>query len=180
MNIFSKKNNDWKLRIHVQKGLNLAVADSNGTSDPYAVLLVDGSKKNSTEVIPKTLNPEWNEHFTIPLSKEKPISFIEIEVWDKDKLTELSFKELLTFKKELYQDDFLGKITLPVGKLFEKINASGEAIEFSSLDNSDVVLPLEKQSEHDNVQGEIQIKFGLIKGLDNTLSCEQFWNEYIR
>jgi hypothetical protein len=60
----------------------------------------------------------------------------------------------------------LGKVTLPVGTLFQKIHSSGEGIEFDSLDNSDVVLPLEKQSEHDNVQGEIQIKFGLMKGLD--------------
>ena len=33
--------------------------------DPYLELSVDGQPPRKTDVVKKTLNPSWNEHFTV-------------------------------------------------------------------------------------------------------------------
>ncbi|KAL7312255.1 hypothetical protein PS15m_008038 [Mucor circinelloides] len=159
----SKKNSTSKLRITIEKAFNLAVADDNGFSDPYAVLYIDGKKMGKTNVAKKTLDPVWNFHAYIPLQTEKPISLIEIFVWDKDKITEMKLKDILMIKKDAIQDDFLGKISIPYNQLFNLVHPSAKSLDYDSPDNKEVVLTLEKRSVDDNVSGEIQIKFGLTK-----------------
>lgn len=116
-----------------------------------------------TNVAKKTLDPVWNFHAYIPLQTDKPISLIEIFVWDKDKITEMKLKDILMIKKDAIQDDFLGKISIPYSQLFNLIHPSGKSLDYDSPDNKEVVLALEKRSVDDNVSGEIQIKFGLTK-----------------
>lgn len=103
----------------------------------------------------------WNLHCNIPL--QKPFSLIEIQVWDKDKLKDMKFKEVFAFKKEAYQDDFLGKVAIPVGQLFELIHPANRAIEYDSPQNKEITLTLEKRTVDENVSGEIQIRFGIVK-----------------
>lgn len=97
------------------------------------------------------------------ISLRKPFSLIEIYVWDKDKLRDARFKDLVSFKKEAFQDDFLGKIAIPVGQLFKLVHPAGRPIEYDSPHNKEVVLTLEKRTMDDNVSGEIQIRFGIVK-----------------
>ncbi|KAF5729459.1 hypothetical protein HS088_TW21G01625 [Tripterygium wilfordii] len=68
------------LRIHVQRGVNLAVRDVT-TSDPYAVIKM-GRQKLKTRVVKKNINPEWNEDLTLSISD--PNLPISIAVYDHD------------------------------------------------------------------------------------------------
>ncbi|XP_059624612.1 protein C2-DOMAIN ABA-RELATED 4-like isoform X1 [Cornus florida] len=85
------------LRIHIHRGVNLAVRDMN-SSDPYVVvrlgkqLLFDLScylknlmQKLKTRVVKKNLNPEWNEDLTLSVADSNlPI---KLTVYDKDTFT---------------------------------------------------------------------------------------------
>jgi hypothetical protein len=119
-----------------------------------------GKKYGKSQVVQKTLNPEWNFHANIAL----PIDLIEICVWDKDKLSELKFRDILRMNKDTLKDDFLGKISISYGNLFSLVHPEGNPLDYHSSDNKEVVLTLEKRNVDDNVAGEIQIKFGIIKG----------------
>jgi hypothetical protein len=123
--------------------------------------MYSGKRYEKTEVSTKTLNPVWNLHCNIPL--QKPFSLIEIYVWDKDRLTDVRFKDLISFKKDAIKDDFLGKVAIPVGQLFNLIHPAGRAIEYDSPQNKEIMLTLEKRTMDDNVSGEIQIRFGIVK-----------------
>ncbi|GLT57631.1 hypothetical protein SLA2020_305890 [Shorea laevis] len=68
------------LRIHVKKGVNLAVRDVT-SSDPYVVIRM-GKQKLKTHVVKKNINPEWNEDLTLSISD--PILPVKLEVYDKD------------------------------------------------------------------------------------------------
>ncbi|EXC20649.1 putative ADP-ribosylation factor GTPase-activating protein AGD11 [Morus notabilis] len=68
------------LRIHIKRGVNLAIRDTR-SSDPY-VLLKLGRQKLKTRVVKKNLNPEWNELLTLSVSD--PNTPIKLFVYDKD------------------------------------------------------------------------------------------------
>ncbi|GAU12798.1 hypothetical protein TSUD_72840 [Trifolium subterraneum] len=68
------------LRIHIKRGVNLAVRDVN-TSDPYVVVKM-GHQKLKTRVIKKDINPEWNEDLT--LSVTEPVLPFMLTVYDHD------------------------------------------------------------------------------------------------
>ena len=71
------------LRIEVLRGKNLAPKDKSGTSDPFLVLTL-GDAKEATSVIPKTLNPEWNQTFELPILTAES-ALLEAVCWDKDR-----------------------------------------------------------------------------------------------
>ncbi|KAI0488910.1 hypothetical protein KFK09_028749 [Dendrobium nobile] len=71
------------LRIRVVRGVNLAVRDVR-SSDPYVVLRM-GKQKLKTQVIKKTVNPEWDEELTF--SVEDPSVPVKLEVYDKDRFS---------------------------------------------------------------------------------------------
>ena len=82
-----------KLLVTVVKGVDLESKDSNGLSDPYVILKV-GTTRCRTQVVPETLNPEFNETFVLRVNQFEPV---RVEVWDHDQLS---------------QDDFEGEFTL--------------------------------------------------------------------
>ncbi|KAB2612368.1 ADP-ribosylation factor GTPase-activating protein AGD11 [Pyrus ussuriensis x Pyrus communis] len=55
------------LRIHVQRGVNLAVRDLI-SSDPYVVVKM-GKQKLKTGVVKRNVNPEWNERLTLSVTE---------------------------------------------------------------------------------------------------------------
>ncbi|KAK5774985.1 hypothetical protein F383_24715 [Gossypium arboreum] len=68
------------LRIHVQRGVNLAVRDVL-TSDPYVVIRM-GKQKLKTRVIKKNVNPEWNDDLTLSIAD---LSLpVKLTVYDRD------------------------------------------------------------------------------------------------
>ncbi|XP_023526650.1 protein C2-DOMAIN ABA-RELATED 1-like [Cucurbita pepo subsp. pepo] len=71
------------LRIHVFRGVNLAVRDVV-SSDPYVVFKM-GKQKLKTRVVKQNINPEWNEDLT--LSIQDPNLPVYLIVYDKDKFS---------------------------------------------------------------------------------------------
>ncbi|XVE78660.1 hypothetical protein DITRI_Ditri13aG0164400 [Diplodiscus trichospermus] len=68
------------LRIHVKRGVNLAVRDVV-SSDPYVVVRM-GKQKLKTRVIKKNINPEWEDDLT--LSIVDPSLPVTLAVYDRD------------------------------------------------------------------------------------------------
>jgi len=93
-----------ELKLHLEKGVNLIAADSNGKSDPYVIIKIEHGPHARSKIISKTLNPVWNEEFKFHLKTGDET--IEFEVFDKD-----------NFKK----DDFLGKATLSLKDIPEGV-----------------------------------------------------------
>ncbi|CAB4273780.1 unnamed protein product [Prunus armeniaca] len=54
------------LRIHIQRGVNLAVRDMR-SSDPYVVVKM-GKQKLKTRVVKRNVNPEWDERLTLSVA----------------------------------------------------------------------------------------------------------------
>jgi len=75
------------MRIELQRAVGLKAADSNGLSDPYAVLYFLG-KKHTSKVVPKTLNPQWDQSFEfVGTLRELTSEACLLEVFDKDRFT---------------------------------------------------------------------------------------------
>lgn len=77
------------LCVGVRRCAHLAAMDVNGFSDPYVkIYLKPDLKKKSkhkTQVIKKTLNPEFNEEFFYEISlSELSSKTLEVTVWDYD------------------------------------------------------------------------------------------------
>jgi hypothetical protein len=85
--------------ILLRSGKDLPIADIGGTSDPYCVVTA-GQQTKQTEVIKKTLNPEWNQKFIFLLEQPEVLKFT---VWDWDRVGE---------------HDFLGECEIETSQLF--------------------------------------------------------------
>ncbi|XP_030452043.1 protein C2-DOMAIN ABA-RELATED 4-like [Syzygium oleosum] len=83
------------LKIHVHKGVNLAIRDVR-SSDPYVVIRM-GKDKLKTRVIKRNLNPEWNEELILSIAD--PSLSIHLMVYDKDKFS---------------RDDKMGDAEIPI------------------------------------------------------------------
>ncbi|XP_062150754.1 protein C2-DOMAIN ABA-RELATED 4-like [Alnus glutinosa] len=97
------------LRIHIQKGVNLAVRDVR-SSDPYVIVKM-GRQKLKTRVVKKNINPEWNEDLTLSIAD--PIVPIKLFVYDKD-----------TFSL----DDKMGDAEFEIGPFLEALRARLEGL----------------------------------------------------
>ncbi|XP_030620886.1 multiple C2 and transmembrane domain-containing protein 2 [Chanos chanos] len=84
------------LQVKVIKATDLMAADLNGKSDPFCVLEL-GNDRLQTHTIYKTLHPEWNKIFTLPVKDIHDI--LELTVFDEDGDK---------------APDFLGKVAIPL------------------------------------------------------------------
>eukprot|EP00756_Hemistasia_phaeocysticola_P012854 Hpha_TRINITY_DN15232_c2_g12::TRINITY_DN15232_c2_g12_i1::g.66564::m.66564 len=94
-----------RLVVNIRSGKDLVAADSGGTSDPYVIVSVPGTKsKVRTAVIKKTVNPVWNQTFQldVPSSKVQGGS-LAFHVWDKDMMS----------------DDAIGNYSMPLSAAFQ-------------------------------------------------------------
>ncbi|CAH9086859.1 unnamed protein product [Cuscuta epithymum] len=69
------------LKIHILRGINLAIRDVC-SSDPYVVVRLGKKQKLKTKVVNNNVNPEWNEHLTLSITD--PTLPIRLQVYDKD------------------------------------------------------------------------------------------------
>lgn len=140
--------NDFKVRIKIIAGRNLAAMDPSGKSDPYCVVgLVDsnghyikGQTRYKTDVEYKTLKPCWtkNNKFTFSPFSHGQICGVRIEVWDEDKIS---------------ADDFMGQVTLDPDTYFKPGDIS-------------VWLTLEsrkgKEKEDSEVSGDLYVQISCV------------------
>eukprot|EP01102_Stenamoeba_stenopodia_P001974 TRINITY_DN11782_c0_g1_i1.p1 TRINITY_DN11782_c0_g1~~TRINITY_DN11782_c0_g1_i1.p1 ORF type:complete len:712 (-),score=151.23 TRINITY_DN11782_c0_g1_i1:216-2351(-) len=69
------------LTIYLWEAKDLIAADRSGTSDPYVVFRAGDTVVRSS-IVPKTLNPTWNETFNLLIPHH--VNTVEMGVWDKD------------------------------------------------------------------------------------------------
>lgn len=100
--------------------------------DPFAVITVDGSQTKTTKTAKKTLNPYWNETFTLNATED---SILVIQVFDQKK-----------FKKK--DQGFLGVVNVRIGDV---IHMSMEASEET------ITRDLKKSNENLAVSGRVII-----------------------
>jgi hypothetical protein len=116
--------------LHVLKGRDLAAKDANGKSDPYVVFTWQG-KTYKTPTIYKSLNPTW-EKACFNLGEFNPTDSLEIQVWDKDRLS---------------KDDFMGRVIIPLKDIAE-------------VGNHEHWYPLEqREKKNEEVSGDILLRF---------------------
>ncbi|XP_078344796.1 uncharacterized protein LOC144630322 isoform X2 [Oculina patagonica] len=95
------------LVITILQGKDMAAMDSNGLSDPFCVVRVNNAKKFKTNVAYETLTPVWNESVSIAMPQEG--DKISLDVFDKD----------------VFQNDFMGTVSLTVDDIKEASKKGG-------------------------------------------------------
>lgn len=82
-NLFESVENTGLLKIGVKSGADLMAADRGGKSDPFVVGRLNNKQVFKTKIKKKTLNPVWDETFSIPIkSKNKDKLTLEAIDWD--------------------------------------------------------------------------------------------------
>ena len=95
------------LKVHAISAKDLTAMDRGGTSDPYLTLQIGNTQDNAskicrTNVVKKTLDPEWDETFQLlPSAHDVENGSVLLQVWDKD----------------LFGDDLIGALSLPISSI---------------------------------------------------------------
>jgi len=72
------------VRVQLLRGHEIQGVDRGGTSDPFAVFTLNGERVFKSETQKKTLNPDWNEEFSIPVPSRFKADFsVEIFDWNQ-------------------------------------------------------------------------------------------------
>ncbi|KAI9812891.1 MAG: hypothetical protein M1827_004409 [Pycnora praestabilis] len=142
------------LQTTVVKARNLAAKDKSGTSDPYLVVNL-GDAKEATPSIPKTLNPEWNVGFGLPILGLQSL-LLECVCWDKDRVGK----------------DYLGEFDLALEEIF----ANGQIIQeprWYTLESK------RKGRKKSKVSGEVQLQFSIIDPADPAAEAQQILQKFL-
>ncbi|OBA20930.1 HECT-domain-containing protein [Metschnikowia bicuspidata var. bicuspidata NRRL YB-4993] len=107
--------------------------------DPFAVITVDGLQTKTTKTAKKTLNPYWNETFSLDASED---SILVIQVFDQKK-----------FKKK--DQGFLGVVNVRVGDVIDLSTASFEET---------ITRDLKRLNENLAVSGRVIVVLGHSSG----------------
>ena len=73
-----------QVRLTIHRAERLEKKDMTGKADPYLVITYNHSQLGQTQVCKKTLEPVWEEEFTLDITEEEEM--IELELYDKDKV----------------------------------------------------------------------------------------------
>ncbi|XP_061370228.1 protein C2-DOMAIN ABA-RELATED 4-like isoform X1 [Gastrolobium bilobum] len=128
------------LRIHVERGVNLAIRDVV-SSDPYVIIKMGKQvrffhfwQKLKTRVVKKNLNPEWNDDLTLSISD--PHAPVQLFVYDKDRFS---------------LDDKMGDAEFSIGPFLEAVK-----MRLEDLPN-DTIVTSEKPSRQNCLAEESKI-----------------------
>ncbi|OBT99636.1 hypothetical protein VE01_02224 [Pseudogymnoascus verrucosus] len=151
--------NGLMLRIVVLRGKNLAAKDKNGTSDPFLVISL-GDTRDTTQYVPKTLNPEWNHLCDMPVSSIKDL-LLDVVCWDKDR----------------FGKDYMGEFEVALEDIFANGKVSQEAQWYPLKSKRGGSRRKEKKDS--NISGEVQLQFKLYDsstpGASPPQVMEKFW-----
>ncbi|KAI9742187.1 MAG: hypothetical protein M1818_004087 [Claussenomyces sp. TS43310] len=143
------------LRIVVLRARNLAAKDKNNTSDPFLVLTL-GDSRDTTQYVPKTLNPEWNHMCEMPVNGINCL-LLDCVCWDKDR----------------FGKDYLGEFEILLEDIFanEKTEQPTKWYPLKSRRNGN--------KKKNYVSGEVQLQFTLydasVPGSSSQQIMEKFW-----
>jgi len=131
--------------IHIVKAKDLRAGDTNGKSDPYVEIKINGHKAFKTHTVKESLSPEWNSELWVG----------QLKTGKSDPVTEeaLHASEILVhvYDKDMVSSDFLGEVKL-----------TGEEI----IAGFDKNFPLKDKegSKKQEAKGEIHLKCEYHKG----------------
>ncbi|XP_076373658.1 multiple C2 and transmembrane domain-containing protein 1-like [Tachypleus tridentatus] len=140
----------FQVDVHLRSGKDLLAKDSCGTSDPYVKFKLGGRQLYKSRTIPKTLNPYWDEFFSLPV--EDVFQPLYVHVYDYD------------FG---LQDDYMG--SAQVDLTFLDLNKP-----------TDVILPLTDSGLPDDPKqwGSITLTLTLIP--KTQVDKEQYFNKSLK
>jgi len=84
--------------VYLEYGENIPVSDRSGTTDPYVVAKLEGTRKESP-VIKATLEPKWNTVLLIPYTG-KPDSELILELWDWNMIQHHKYLGSIEFRSD--------------------------------------------------------------------------------
>ncbi|KAJ5220169.1 Phosphatidylserine decarboxylase-related protein [Penicillium chermesinum] len=151
------------LKVTVIRGRNLAAKDRGGTSDPYLIVNL-GDARQSTPTIPKTLNPEWNVSFEMPVMG---VPLLECICWDHDR----------------FGKDYLGEFDIALEDIFTggEIEQQPTWYTLKSKRAANPTRPAttkKKKKKDSNVSGEILLQFSLADPSDPTATTHDIYRKF--
>ncbi|KAF2103976.1 hypothetical protein NA57DRAFT_30331 [Rhizodiscina lignyota] len=144
------------LRTTVVKGRNLAAKDKGGTSDPYLVVTL-GDAKEATSSISKTLNPEWNSTFELPIVGTDGL-VLEAVCWDKDRFS---------------RRDYMGEFDVALEEVFTSADMLAPEPKWYSLRST------RKGKKKSQVSGEIMMQFSLFDPNNKDATSTQIYSKFM-
>ncbi|KAJ5360943.1 Phosphatidylserine decarboxylase-related protein [Penicillium concentricum] len=141
------------LKVSVIRGRNLAAKDRGGTSDPYLVVTL-GDARQSTPTIFKTLNPEWNVSFDMPVVG---VPLLEAICWDHDR----------------FGKDYLGEFDIALEDIFAdgQVNQQPKWYTLNSKRKS-------SKRKDSTVSGEILLQFSLADSANPTATPPEIYRKF--
>lgn len=146
------------LKVNVIKGRNLAPKDRGGTSDPYLIVSL-GDARQSTPTIPKTLNPEWNVSFAMPVSG---VPLLECICWDHDR----------------FGKDYMGEFDIALEDIFQDGQISQEPKWYNLKSKRLSSRSNRKKKKDSTVSGEILLQFSLSDSADPRASPTDTYRKF--
>lgn len=72
-----------RLNVEVVEAKELQPKDPNGLADPFVTMYIGSSPTHryNSSVKSETLNPKWEEHFSLPINDDVHGDTLVIEVW---------------------------------------------------------------------------------------------------
>ncbi|KAJ5155082.1 Phosphatidylserine decarboxylase-related protein [Penicillium coprophilum] len=141
------------LKVSVIRGRNLAAKDRGGTSDPYLVVTL-GDARQSTPTIFKTLNPEWNVSFDMPVVG---VPLLEAICWDHDR----------------FGKDYLGEFDIALEDIFVdgQVNQQPKWYTLNSKRKT-------SKKKDSTVSGEILLQFSLADPANPTATPPEIYRKF--
>ncbi|KAL1964177.1 hypothetical protein VTN77DRAFT_7265 [Rasamsonia byssochlamydoides] len=141
------------LKTTVIKGRGLAAKDRGGTSDPYLVVTL-GNARESTPTITKSLNPDWNVTFELPVVG---VPLLECVCWDRDRIGR----------------DYLGEFDIPLEEIFADGEIQQQPKWYTLLSKR---RPGKKKGSV--VSGEILLQFSLYDSSNPTAPAQEIYQKF--
>ena len=143
--------NQRSLVLTIRRAVGLAAMDSDGSSDPYVVLKIGEHEAQRTSqrslgltsVVDNSVDPVWDESFSIAIDAAVLDRHVVLQVWDKDTLT---------------RDDFMGGIGL--GTVRQLLSKHGGRMDGTRLSLRERLMP-RANKRNKPVQGELHIDLEL-------------------
>ncbi|KAL8933464.1 MAG: hypothetical protein Q9211_005771 [Gyalolechia sp. 1 TL-2023] len=145
------------LRTTVLRARNLAAKDRSGTSDPFLVVTL-GDAKESTPIISKSLNPEWNVSFDLPVNGIQSL-LLEAVCWDKDRMGK----------------DYLGEFDVALEDIFD----NGQAAQEPRWYTLKTKRKSEKKKKGTAISGEVQMQFTISDPLNPSATPREIIQKFM-